>query len=404
MDDPLYDHQFDALSSLKAARDRDKVSSDADANAKSPGGRASNQKPSAPSGVGLRRFAFGVLCTVSSVFIMNGVRSLPRREPATRIVSAPLRPASSVVLSRRTESKVRPPIAIKAVPTLLPTLKSSPGAPIVVPALHEEPPALKVAVSEQDLKRLRNEFRSTSVLRLDVILEGVRRACATDEWQRSGWRNFQLEFALDEMIYRIKRAVERPDFKLPVRFGELRAGLAENGKDVLTASRGVKQRGAARCIFLVDGDVELIEASDCLILATGRINVQYGKGNVILAGGSVEGGEWMYPLVGATPLSLRISGTSLSIRHSSNVIVSAPEGVTASSLRDAIFLNSPFRVVSYLNGCSEFGAYGLDFWVRRPSEVPIEIDAQDLASAKPDGVPQPVAHRAVSRGRSKRAN
>ena len=157
-------------------------------------------------------------------------------------------------------------------------------------------------------------------------MDGVRRACGSAAWQRIGWRDYRLEFALDELIYRIKRATERPDLRLPVRFGEVPAGVAENAKGVMTATRSVKLRSATRCIFLVDGDVDLVEAADCLILTTGKANVQYGRQNIILAGGIIEGTEDMPPHDNQTRLSIRISGTSISVSNSSNLILSCAGG------------------------------------------------------------------------------
>src|SRR4051794_21123244 len=57
-------------------------------------------------------------------------------------------------------------------------------------------------------------------------------------------------------------------------------------------------------------------------------------------------------------LSLRISGTALSIRYSANLIFAAPEGVEAMSVQDSALLNSPVRTLSYLSGCSDYTTTG----------------------------------------------
>ena len=155
-----------------------------------------------------------------------------------------------------------------------------------MPPLQEDALEPKPVASTEDLKRLRDECRQMPVLRLETIMDGVRRACGSAAWQRIGWRDYRLEFALDELIYRIKRATERPDLSLPVRFGDVPAGVAEKSKGVMTATRSVKLRSATRCIFLVDGDVDVVEAKECLILTTGRAKVPYGSANIILAGGA----------------------------------------------------------------------------------------------------------------------
>ena len=64
-------------------------------------------------------------------------------------------------------------------------------------------PAMKAFYEE-------NGYLVVESLLTDAELDGVRRACNSDDWQRSGWRDYPLEFALDELIYRVKRITERP--------------------------------------------------------------------------------------------------------------------------------------------------------------------------------------------------
>jgi hypothetical protein len=171
------------------------------------------------------------------------------------------------------------------------------------------------------------------------------------------------------LIYRVNRATERPGLKLPVRFGDVPAGVADNAKGVLAATRFIKLRSAAQCIFLVDGDVDLVEARECLILATGKVNVGYGRANVILAGGTIEGTENMHRHDERPRLSLRISGTALSIRYSANLIFAAPEGVEAISVQDSALFNSPVRTLSYLSGCSDYTTDRVDLRLASPPEI-----------------------------------
>jgi hypothetical protein len=244
-----------------------------------------------------------------------------------------------------------------------------PPLPVVVPPLQEEAPEPPPVVSSEELKRLREEYRRLPVLRLQTIMDGVRRACESAAWQRIGWRDYRLEFALDELIYRVKRATERPDLRLPVRFGDVPAGVADNAKEVLTATRSLKLRSATRCLYLVNGDVELFEARECAILATGDVKVDYGWANIILAGGAIDGSENMPQRGGGTRLSLRISGTTLSTRFSSNLIFGAPEGVEAWSVERSALLNSPLRELTYLSRCSEYTTARVAFRLERRPEV-----------------------------------
>jgi hypothetical protein len=312
------------------------------------------------------------------------LRTLPVRVAPASPANVPRRPALQVA-GRKTAVRP-PPVPASAAPR---------PAPVVVPPLQEDATEPLPVASSEGLKRLRDEYRRMPVLRLETVMDGVRRACGSAAWQRGGWRDYRLEFALDELIYRVKRATERPDLKLPVRFGEVPAGVAENAKGVLTAARSVKLRSATGCIFLVDGDVDVVEARECVILTTGEAKVPYGSGNIILAGGALEGAEnrsHYHPR-----LSLWISGTSISIRNSSGLVLSAPAGVEASSLRDSVLLNSPVRNLSYLSGCSEYTADWVD--LRSP---PRELGDPNWRPDDRDGEDQAPNRRAIPRNRSGR--
>jgi hypothetical protein len=311
-------------------------------------------------------FAAGAFISTSLVLMLSArTRPLPAGGArAERPAIAP-GPRGQVVLPSPIVGPRRPAprvaTAVVAVPPPAPIV--APPAPGVVPPLEEEAPEQPPVVSSEELQRLRKEFRRQRVLRLQTIMEGVRRTCRSTDWQRNGWRDYRLEFALDEWIYRVKKAVQRPALKLPVRFGEVPAGVAENAKNVLTATHSLKLSSATRCLFLVDGDVDLQSARDCVILATGHVKVDYGHRNVILAGGAIEGAENSPRPDEKRGLSLRISGTTLSARYSTDLIFGAAGNVEAMSVERSALFNSPMRSLSYLNECSEYTSPLVDLWV-----------------------------------------
>ena len=203
-------------------------------------------------------FAAGVLITAPFVLTVwtssSPVAPRPASLPVMKL-SVPVAPAFPPKVPRRPAPQVAGR-GTAGMPSPSPVKAAPPPAPVVVPPLQEDAPEPKPVASSEDLKRLRAEYRRMPVLRLETIMDGVRRACGSTAWQRAGWRDYRLEFALDELIYRVKRVTERPDLKLPVRFGDVPAGVAENAKNVMTATRSIKLRSATRCIFLVDGDAD----------------------------------------------------------------------------------------------------------------------------------------------------
>lgn len=229
-----------------------------------------------------------------------------------------------------------------------------------VPPLIEEAPEAQPEIAAEDLKRLRDEFRNLGVLRLQPLLEGVRRTCNSEDWLNPGLRDYRLEFELDELIYRVKRATRRPDLELPVHFGDLRSGVADEPSNLLMVTGTRQLRSATRSILIVDGDIHLMFAHDCLILATGLVGIQWGDGNVIVAGGAVNDKESNGRRKDGRP-SLLVSGETIEISHSSNLICSAPKGVSGMLVTNAALLNSPVILLDHQTGCSAYSSKRLDF-------------------------------------------
>ncbi len=240
---------------------------------------------------------------------------VPPRPPAYRAANMPSMPAR-VVVPRST-----PPVA--------------------VPLPIEEVPEPWPAVSFEELKSLREEYRRMPVLRLQVIMDGVRRVCASEDHRRPGWRDYPLEFAIDEMVFRVMHATRRPNLELPVRFGQPSDGEPGSREVALKVSGKESGQGVSRSILLVDGDVDMTFISDCLIVATGKVRFQHGSGNVILAGeigtlserGRERDGRPIRP-------SVLMAETSIFVHDAENLITSAPEGIRGTFLRNMASINS----------------------------------------------------------------
>ena len=236
-----------------------------------------------------------------------------------------------------------------------------------VPPLLEEPEAPAVAISEAELRALRDRYRREPIAVLGPIMDGVRRACDSNAWQRRGWRDYQLEFALDELIYRIKRATEQSRLELPVRLGEVPAGIAESPDQKLTAMRTRRLQSKSDCFLLVDGDIELSYAERCVILATGKVKLREGAENVIIAGGPIDVGN--ENVRSSRPISrfdlqgpsLWISGTTIKMEFGRRLICAAPDGIDAHCIRQSTLVNSPIRRFIEIAECSEYTSGQVDF-------------------------------------------
>jgi hypothetical protein len=243
-------------------------------------------------------------------------------------------------------------------PARSPVIDSS-RVPVVVPPLLEEPESPVAAIAEADLRELRDRYRRDPIIGLDPIMDGVRRTCDSNAWQRRGWRDYQLEFALEELIYRVKRATEQSALELPVRFGEVPAGIAESPFGVLAAMRTRHLNSIRGSILLVDGDIELSYADHCLILATGKVKIRQGEENFIIAGDSIDvrdenvrSGPAKSPLDLQEP-SLWISGASIKMSYGRRLICAAPDGIEAHCIRQSKLVNSPIRRLTQITECSE---------------------------------------------------
>jgi hypothetical protein len=258
-----------------------------------------------------------------------------------------------------------------------------PPPPVTVPPLIEEPPTPPVRVSREELERLRAHYRSLNVLPLTVIMDGVRRVARSDDWTRDGWRDYDLEFALDELVYRVRRATGRHRLKLPVRFGELPAAIAEAPAGAFVVARIKEVDRLRRSLLLADGDLKTPWAEDSLIIATGKVSIYHGARNVVIAG-EIDGDyenqarlgfgrfEEQLKAVSDVSPSLLISGTRLKMNYTFHAICAAPEELVSLNSWDLTLLNSPVRLFYQATKCSESVSRRVDFRLSTPPDLEAE--------------------------------
>lgn len=210
---------------------------------------------------------------------------------------------------------------------------------------------------------------------LAAIMDGVRWTTSSAQWQQTALPNPKLIRAIEVVIGEIRLATGDPTVGLPVRFGDVPPGLDTNPERVIYVASSPRFFGQAggiqpvvldagranRAILIVDGDIVLTAADDCLILATGEVRISYPTRCVIFAGRSIQASH--------DTESLLVAGSKVVVSHSNSVrrppmrlaIYSAPDLVQVSHAADVIFLNAVHRKVSHQTGCRPLDWPGLDF-------------------------------------------
>src|SRR5262249_23642357 len=141
------------------------------------------------------------------------------------------------------------------------------------------------------------------VIGMKRVMDGVRRTADSTRWQFSGMPDPVLTRSLDTILSEIRQATRDRTWNLPVRFGTVPPGLGENPEGVIHVAmcpalfdRSIRYPTpvildagrASRSILIADGDIVLSSAQDCVILATGAVQVWNATRCFIIAGRWIE--------------------------------------------------------------------------------------------------------------------
>jgi hypothetical protein len=330
-------------------------------------------------GLGL---AAGLLVAVPLAMVLQSTRSRASR-PANppSIVVAKARPFQPPTLPRRSRPFVGPPaprsLVVPPAAVAAPA-RTAPAAAAPAPAPAAAPAAVVVVARERDGDEapIAAVEKPRPAITMGTVMDGVRRTTDSTNWQLSGLADRVLMRSLDVIIGEIRRATGDPTWDLPVRFGTVPPGLGDDpggvihvamcpalfDRSVLYPTPVVLDAGRAyRSILIADGDFVLTSAEDCVILATGAVQVSYPTRCFIIAGRLIEASH--------DTASVLISGSRLSVSHcytpwrppSRWAIYSAPDLVTIANAAHVIFLNSGRRHVSHQSGCRPLDWPALDF-------------------------------------------
>jgi hypothetical protein len=185
----------------------------------------------------------------------------------------------------------------------------------------------------------------------ETILDLVKQHAASDAWQEPGFDDELLEAAIRKLVDEVNVAAKQERVKLTPRFALCRPKRDRDtpqsnwqGDESLFVGHGsFELQSGRRSIILVDGNVSMTSAYDCLIIARGAVNISYGSGNVILAGQylqiSHEVDHKANPVRPDGPGSLLMSGGDLRVSHARRSVLVAGGPLELIHGTDCILLN-----------------------------------------------------------------
>jgi hypothetical protein len=204
--------------------------------------------------------------------------------------------------------------------------------------------------------------------RLAELMGRVREAASTRAWRQRAspdrrWRDPVIEACLTGILKDIGQAAGRADLALPVELDEVRVadlpgrGLQSFDQNLyVVKGDDVRLDGAEKSILLVDGNVHLTRAEDCVIVARGAVTVSGGRRNLIVAGhyAEVSHDASVMPNAPTVDGSVLVSGSVLDVSHGHGSICRAPRLVRCIHARNVTFVDSPVVESFTETGCKRF--------------------------------------------------
>jgi hypothetical protein len=204
--------------------------------------------------------------------------------------------------------------------------------------------------------------------RLAALMARIRDVASLGAWLQQApagrrWRDPVIESALSEILTDVGNTAGRQDLALPVGFDEVNASEGPaRGPSIfeqnLHVVRGddVRILRATKSILLVDGNVQVAYADDCVIVARGAVTVVEGWRNVIVAGhyvhvssdGSTSGRN------STASGSVLVSGSVLNVLHAQSSLCRAPRLVRVDHAGNATFVDCPVIQSSTETGSKRF--------------------------------------------------
>ena len=242
----------------------------------------------------------------------------------------------------------------------------------------------------------------------------VKAAAAGEEWKKEGWTDPLIEQWLADVVGAVQAAGHGKELPEPAAFADYGRrdplvrppaepdAAPRPGEGALVVTRRLEVVRLRHTVALVDGDVDVGYANDCVIIARGSVRVSHGAGNVIVAGKSIhvshDGSERssaarrreMAAMAAARgrprperpvppgarrvpPMSLLVSGGVLEVSHAGGTVCVGLQRVEIAHASECVFVNSPNVRTSHRTDCAELRLDEALFGVP-PEPHPLEAD------------------------------
>jgi len=225
---------------------------------------------------------------------------------------------------------------------------------------------------------------------LEMVLARIRGHAAKNDWQADGWSDATIETWLETTTAVLATASGQPNYKLPVKFADVRAvdpkniRLAIQGGGLIVGSN-VKITHANRHLILADGNADVSFADNCVIVARGVVSIAHCNNSLIVAGSAVEISHDGNGIRGAGAGSMVLCRGWVDISHCQGTCVLAHEGITVSHARGATFFG-PEPKTSSRDAACQVVKLPMGFPVEPRPEDPLEKKLEILGAVKPKGI------------------
>lgn len=209
------------------------------------------------------------------------------------------------------------------------------------PALKLLRPALESTHSPEVRMRLAKIIEEIEIwggqageLKLDELIDRIPEIAQAD-WRAPGYRDQPLETLLTRWLRVLGQAAEKEDLKLPVSFGDVKAGKAETflrNKLVVLGEGHERIAMADNSMVFSTAAVNLSHARNCVIVAKLGVNLAFCQNSVVIAGVDIT--------AASAQNSVLVSGSQISASHPRGSIVAAGDRVDCSFADATTFVNS----------------------------------------------------------------